>query len=203
MSQRQSVDRVRIEQFLKNLGNRFHRAGRIYLVGGTTLVFEGLRQQTLDIDLVIDVSATAHGEIIQIVRELKDSLSLNIEEVSPGDFIPLPSGHENRHIFISRFGKLDVLHFDLYSTILSKIERGRVQDFEDALTLLRAGQIVWDKLVECFQEILPQMGEHSLKQNPIKFEQNFRTLEGMWRSQSGLPEIKRADGPITDPPARS
>ncbi len=82
-----------------------------------------------------------HSDLIQTVRELKDTLSINVEEASPGDFIPLPSGYENRHTFVERFGMLDVLHFDLYSTALSKIERGRMQDFEDVLALLRAGQI--------------------------------------------------------------
>jgi len=182
MSHRQSVDRARIEEFLKHLGKRFRKPGRVYLVGGTTLVFEGLREQTLDIDVVLGVAASDHGEIIQAVRELKDTLSVNVKEASPGDFIPLPSGYENRHIFVGRFGMLDVLHFDLYSTALSKIERGRMQDFDDVLALLRAGRLEWNALVDCFKEILPQMGKHSLKQNPARFEQNFRTLEALWQS---------------------
>ena len=48
MSQREEVDLRRIEQFLTALGLRFKRAGRVYLVGGTTLVWEGLRVQTID-----------------------------------------------------------------------------------------------------------------------------------------------------------
>jgi hypothetical protein len=183
MSQRQTVDRDRIKQFLQRLGERFRQPARIYLVGGTTLVFEGLRQQTIDIDIIIDVAPPHHDALIQVVRELKDTLSINVEEASPGDFIPLPSGFENRHVFVERFGMLDVLHFDLYSTALSKIERGREQDFDDVLALLRAGQMDWDKLVECFKEILPRMGQHSLKQNPVKFEQNFQTLEALWRAK--------------------
>ena len=48
---RQRVDQQRIEHFLQQLGRQFTKPGRIYLVGGTTMVYEGLRQQTLDIDL--------------------------------------------------------------------------------------------------------------------------------------------------------
>ena len=62
---------------------------------------------------------------------------MNVEEASPGDFIPLPAGSEGRHEFIERFRKLDVFHFDLYSVALSKIERGRTQDLEDVLKLLQ------------------------------------------------------------------
>jgi len=42
------VDRQRIELFLQRLGRLFTKSGRLYLVGGTTMVYEGLRQQTLD-----------------------------------------------------------------------------------------------------------------------------------------------------------
>lgn len=182
MSLRENVDRERIKLFLKHLGDRFKKPGKIYLVGGTSLVFEKLRQQTIDVDVVIEVAPAHHTELIQAIRELKDDLSINVEEASPGDFIPLPSGFENRHIFIERYGSLEVLHFDLYSTALSKIERGREQDLEDVLALLRARQIDWNKLAECFHELLPKMGEHSLKQDPVEFEKNFQTLEALWRA---------------------
>lgn len=56
MSLRQKVDRERIQNFFMKLGRRFRQAGKIYLVGGTTLVFEQLREQTVDIDVVIEVS---------------------------------------------------------------------------------------------------------------------------------------------------
>jgi hypothetical protein len=66
---------------------------------------------------------------------------------------------------------------------LSKIERGRVQDIEDVLTLLHAGRIAWATLETCFQDILPRMGVESLRQDPIEFAQNFHVLEAMWREQ--------------------
>ena len=94
----------------------------------------------------------------------------------------MPAGYENRHEFVGRFGSLDVFHFDLYSTALSKIERGRVQDIEDVLALLRAGRIKWDRLKELFDEILPRMGKESLRQDPVEFGQNFEALEAMRRS---------------------
>lgn len=183
MSLRQNVDRHRIKLFFERLGERFHRPGRIYLVGGTSLVIEQLRQQTVDIDIVVEVSPADHSELITAIRDLMDTFSVNVEEASPRDFIPLPSGYENRHEFVERFGTIDVLHFDLYSTALSKIERGRTQDFEDVVVLLRAGKIDWQRLVEYYEEIRPQMATHSLRQDPAQFEQNFRSLETMWYSK--------------------
>lgn len=38
-----------------------------------------------------------------------------------------------------------------------------------------------DALEEFFKEILPKMGQHSLKQDPVEFEGNFRQLETLWR----------------------
>lgn len=181
MSLRQKVDRERIKDFFKKLGQRFRQEGKIYLVGGTTLVFEQLREQTVDIDVVIEVTPKYHDQLIQAIRSLKDDLSVNVEEASPGDFIPLPKGFEERHQFVERFGSIDVFHFDLYSTALSKIERGRTQDIEDVLELLRKNKIGWKQLEIYFQEILPQMGRQSLKQDPIEFEENFRALEALWR----------------------
>lgn len=85
MSMRPPVDRQRIIRFLQQLGQQFRKPGRVYLVGGTTLVFEGFRTQTLDIDLAFEVGDRDHGEFIRAVRSLKDELAINVEEASPGD----------------------------------------------------------------------------------------------------------------------
>jgi Nucleotidyltransferase of unknown function (DUF6036) len=179
VSQRSPVDRQRITEFLTKLGERYRGRARLYLVGGTTIVFENYRTQTLDIDLTFEVEPADESRLVQAIRELREDLNINVEQVSPGDFIPLPAGYQNRGEFVGRFGGLDVFHFDLYSTALSKVERGSEQDFADVLSLLQAGRIEWAKLRDFFTEILGEFGAHSLKQDPIEFEQNFRALAGM------------------------
>jgi hypothetical protein len=185
MSLRPPVGRNDIQHFLRRLGDEFRDPGRVYLVGGTTLVFEGLRQQTVDIDLTYEVTVDKVGRFVEAVRKLKDDIDINIEEASPGDFIPLPAGAAHRHEYIGRFGQLDVFHFDLYSTALSKIARGRQQDFSDVIALLERKLIGWEHLEAHYQDVLPQMGQRSLKQNPEEFELNFRALEAMWRAAGG------------------
>lgn len=180
MSMRPPVDRQRILIFLQHLGQRFRKPGRVYLVGGTTLVFEGFRTQTLDVDLTFDVDERDHGEFIRVVRALKDELAINVEEASPGDFIPLPEGYQNRAHYVGRFGNLDVYHFDVYSVALSKIERGRDADFADVTALLEAGWLDFHTLKSYFAEIIPQVGERSLKQDPVEFERKFAYLENAW-----------------------
>ena len=185
MSQRREVDRRRIEQFLTALGSRFKRAGRVYLVGGTTLVWEGLRAQTIDIDLTYDVLSEDAGDFAQVIQVLKRELDINVEEASPGDFIPLPAGYRERSLFIGRYGLLDVFHFDLYSTALSKIERGREEDLSDVLILLKDGRIDMDQLGANFKEILPRVETHSLKGDPEEFGRKFASLQQMWQESGG------------------
>ena len=181
---RQQVDRQRIELFLQKIGRLFTRPGRIYLVGGTTMVYEGYRQYTLDIYISFEVADDDHSAFVSAVRELKETLALNIEEASPADFIPLPSGNKERSQFIGRYGQLDVFHYDLFSTALSKIERGIESDFEDVLLLLQSGRLVSSRLADCFEEIMTRYAEASLKQDPVEFRRKFAILKQMWHVRS-------------------
>ena len=186
MSLRQPVSRERIEGFLRWLGNHYRHPARLYLVGGTTVVYEGLRRQIMDIDLAIEVSAGNHGELLTVLREARDTFDINIEEAAPWDFIPLPAGYADRHQFVGRYGEVDVFHFDLYSMALSKIERGRKQDQLDVIALLKSDRLKWDRLQAMYIEILPLMEQKSLKQDSKDFTLNFSATETLWRQAGGL-----------------
>lgn len=182
---RERVDKNRIELFLQRLGQQFPRPGRVFLVGGTTLVYEGLRQQTVDIDITFDIANEDHSRFIAVVRDLKERLSLNIEEASPADFIPLPTGYRERNEFVGRYGQLDVFHFDLYSSALSKIERGAEEDFADVLSLLQSGKLEMGYLQTCFEEVLPRFAKDSLRQDPDEFARKFGVITELWNDQNG------------------
>jgi hypothetical protein len=174
---RPPIDRLRVHYFLVKLGMEFRHPARLYLVGGTTLVYEGLREQSLDIDISYEVADEHEGEFAQVIRRLKDELQINVEQASPGDFIPLPSGWKERAKHVGRFGQVDVFHFDLYSSALSKIERGREGDYQDVMSLLRSGQIEMGELRQAFDNIMPRLERESLKRNPEKFRRNFAVVE--------------------------
>ncbi len=176
MSMREPVDKARIELFLNQLGAQTHQAGRLYLVGGTTMVYEGYRRATLDIDLLVE--ADDPGPIISAIRDLKNSLGVNVEFASPADFIPLPTDWRARSIWVGRFGELDVFHFDLYSMTLSKIERGSERDFQDALALLRDGRIDLETLDRGFNEVLPRIQTEGLAgMDPDIFAAHYAELK--------------------------
>ena len=180
------VNRERIDVFLSRLAQDYRQPARLYLVGGTSHVYERFRQQTLDVDVAFEVPADCRGELIQVLRKIRDTLGIEIEEVSPADYIPLPAGFEKRHQFIGRFGQVEVFHFDWYSTALSKIARGRQQDLADTVVALKNDRISLSKLEGMYRDILPLMGKKTLKQDPAEFALNFAALEALWQSAGGM-----------------
>ena len=148
------------------------------------MVYEGFRRQTLDIAITFEIDRDDCSAFVAAVRELKEKLNLNIEEASPADFIPLPSGYRERSPFIGRYGQLKVFHFDLYSTALSKIERGTDSDFDDVLSLLQSGRIEFAVLAEYFEEIMVHYATESIKQDPVEYRRKFDILTDMWLTGS-------------------
>ena len=70
---RSPVNSHRIEEFLNQFGKRFRGAGQVYLVGGTTMVYEGFSKQTLDIELTFDLHPADHTDFIRICANSRRS----------------------------------------------------------------------------------------------------------------------------------
>ncbi|OGS04164.1 MAG: hypothetical protein A3G41_07330 [Elusimicrobia bacterium RIFCSPLOWO2_12_FULL_59_9] len=174
---RELINSERLRTFLDALGQAIRFPVRLYLVGGTSLIHFGLKEQTVDIDLSWEVDVKNQTELIEVLRNLKEKLNMSIEEASPKEFIPLPAGWRDRCLWAGRFGPVDVFHFDPYSTALSKIDRGSEVDFDDVAQLLAAGKITMEKLEQCCREIIPLMGAASLRQDPRRFQRNFAILK--------------------------
>ena len=135
---RERADEERIRAFLHDLGRHARVAGRVYLTGGATAVLEGWRSSTIDVDMRLEPEDDA---LMRSLPELKERLDLNVELVSPSDFIPELPGWRDRSPFVAREGMLDVHHYDPYSQALSKVERGFEQDLEDVEAMLGAGLV--------------------------------------------------------------
>ncbi len=173
---RSPATRDRIERFLSELGRLYRGTGRLYLVGGTMMVLRGFRLQTQDVDYTAQIAANDEQDLTQAIVALKQRLDLNVEEASPGHFIPLPSGWEDRSPFVGRYGNLDVFTFDPVSTCLSKIARGTGPDVEDVLALLGAGLVQREQLVAAFQEIVPRLPRESVRVDEADFRRKFDAL---------------------------
>lgn len=170
---REPATRGRIELFLQRLGRTFRGSGRLYLVGGTMMVYDGFRQQTQDVDYALEMSPSDEHDFVAAVVRLKRELNLNVEPAAPGDFIPLPSGWQERSRFLERYGALDVFAFDPVSTALSKLARGLTRDVDDVLALLAAGTITTDQLRDAFAEIVPRLAQESVRTDEDDFRRKL------------------------------
>ncbi|MEA2170056.1 MAG: hypothetical protein QOF76_3356 [Solirubrobacteraceae bacterium] len=138
---------------MRALGRVASEPARIYLVGGATAVIEGWRDTTVDVDLRIEPD----HELLRHLPALKDRLDVNIELASPADFLPeLPNWRE-RSRFLFREGPIDVFHYDMYSQVLAKLERGFAQDLADVDAMIASANVDPAALADLFVAIEPDL----------------------------------------------
>jgi hypothetical protein len=151
---RELANAERIRRFMRALGREAGESGRAYLTGGATAVMLGWRESTIDVDLAL---VPESDRLLRALPRLKDDLQINVELASPADFIPVPSGWEDRGIFVAQEGRLAFFHFDLYAQALSKVERAHAQDLEDVRALLERGLVVPAGALDYFERIEPEL----------------------------------------------
>lgn len=173
---RPAVTRDRLLTFLREAGRRFHGAGRLYLVGGSQMVLLGFRSETEDVDYMAQIDRAHDAAFTGAVRALIREMQISVEPAGPADFIPLPTGWEERSRFIGRYGDLDVFTLDPVSTALSKIERGTDQDIDDALQLVTAGYVTLDDLRTGFADVLPRLERESVRVDEADFRRKFNAF---------------------------
>jgi hypothetical protein len=147
------VDEPCIRALARQLGQVARGPVRIYLTGGSTAVLEGWREAMIDVDLRFEPEA---DELLRELPALKERLGVNIELSSLPDFIPELSGWRERSPLVFRYGGVDVHHFDLYSQVLSKIERSFAQDLADIHTMIERGLVEPARLLELYEATEPE-----------------------------------------------
>lgn len=171
---RQSSNKEKIRQFMKELGHNTKEKGRVYLTGGATAVLFDWRDMTIDIDIK---PVPDSDEIFRAIESLKNKIDVNIELASPGEFIPPLPGWEERSLFIENDGALDFFHYDFYAQALAKIERGHHQDQKDVKEMLQRGLVEPKKLLHLFNSIKPQLIRYP-SINANVFEEKVREVVG-------------------------
>jgi hypothetical protein len=151
---RELADCTRIEEFMRELGRAVDVEGHVYLTGGATAVLHGWRETTIDVDIKL---IPDRDEILREIPKLKEKLNLNVELAAPSDFIPLPSGWEERSPLIRQVGKLSFHHFDPVAQALSKAERGHDQDIRDVREMVTAGLVAPAEALIQFEAIEPEL----------------------------------------------
>ena len=151
---RELADAARIRRFMRTLGAEADSDGAGYLAGGATAVLHGWRKSTIDVDIKL-VPET--DRLLRALARIKEELSINVELVSPADFIPVSPDWENRSLFAAREGLLTFYHFDLYAQALAKLERAHAQDLPDVRAMVEAGLVEPARALAYFAEIEPEL----------------------------------------------
>lgn len=147
---RPPVDAERVRALARELAAVSREATTLYLTGGATAVLEGWRPSTIDVDLRLEPDS---DDLLRRIAEVKDQLDINVELVSPPDFVPeLPDWRE-RSPFVFQEGNITVRHFDPYSQALAKVERGFEQDLLDVQAMLETGMVDAERALELFAEV--------------------------------------------------
>ena len=151
---REAADLIRIQRFMRAIGDEALGETRVYFTGGATAVLYGWRASTVDVDIKL---VPERDELFRAIPTLKEQLRLNVELASPADFIPVRSDWEGRSPFIAREGRVSFHHFDLCAQALAKIERGHALDVADVRELLRSGLVEHTQLADYFEAIAPNL----------------------------------------------
>jgi hypothetical protein len=146
---RELADAERIRAFMRALGRSADVDGACYLTGGATAVLVGWRASTIDVDIRL-VPKTKR--LLRGLQRIKDELRINVELASPVDFIPGPSGWEERSVLVARKGRLSFYHFDLYAQALAKLERAHAQDLGDVTAMVERELIEPSRALAYFVE---------------------------------------------------
>lgn len=149
-----------LEDFLTEIGRRLTGDSKLVLLGGSALLLLGHSRPTSD----VDYEGAEHE--ISVFRELLNHVAMErqieVEAVPIEQFVPIPTGADERHIPVGNFGRLQVLVLDPYSIALSKIDRGLDSDLEDVAFLIRRGYVVFDRLSEVIDKASAQSVEFDL-----------------------------------------
>lgn len=149
---REVVDAARLAAFMSALGRESRAESRVYLTGGSSAVLLDWRASTIDVDVKLEPE---RDELFRAIAGIKESLRINVELASPGDFIPELPGWRDRSPFIAREGSVSFHHYDFYAQALSKLERGHARDVADVRAMHDRKLIRTAKLLSLFAEIQP------------------------------------------------
>jgi hypothetical protein len=147
---RRAADAKRIVALAKELGRTVPPGTRMYLTGGATAVLEGWRDSTVDVDVRFEPDSDA---ALGRIRDLKEEIEVNVELASPLDFLPPLPGWRERSRFRFCEGNLEVFDFDPYSQAMSKLERGFDLDLDDVQSMVDAGLIEPERMLELLEAI--------------------------------------------------
>lgn len=173
---RAPVDPAKVRQLLRELGRRARGPGRVYLIGGASALLEGWRSTTVDVDLKLDPEPPG---IFEAIGQLKNELDVNVELVSPDQFLPQPPDWRTRSTFVEKHGQVEFFHYDFRAQALSKLARGYERDLGDVRAMLDRNLIARDDLTAALDVIRPALIRYPALDSET-FERRVRDFLEEW-----------------------
>ena len=181
------VTRSTLEQVLDRVGAAVEGGGTLYLVGETSLVWEGVRSWTDEVEIAVTSEKGLAATVEQALAEIAKDLGIKIIHENPGDVIPLPEGWRgNCRLVDHRAGMLEVAHFDPYSVSLRFLARGDEEDYKLIIAYVERGWISMDELDRRLTELLPRFSFETIAQDPAEFRRKYKGLQQMARAKGLL-----------------
>ncbi len=148
-----------IIELLESIGRVLNKPVRAYILGGAVLTLRGVKESTLDIDIIVEDSDSYRAlvealQALGFIREdklrFRNPLTSEYVDVDVGKFIKLPLYTELKRDaqLLGVFGNLTVLLLPNESVILFKSLTEREKDIDDIADIIMRESVNWDKLLQ-------------------------------------------------------
>lgn len=172
----QPVDQERLLAFLKRLDAALNRPGVLFLLGGSSLIWRGIKTESLDIDLALAEDEPDPLPLLEAITVAGDFIEALVDVIRMSESLPLPVGYADRAELAARFEQLTVYHFDPYSVALTKLARSAQKDVRDVGSMLKAGLIDCATLRAHFASVLARYQRRVTRGDWEDFQRKFETF---------------------------
>lgn len=174
------VTHATLNEFLVRTADAFRQEGVLYLIGETSQVYESWRGWTAQIDMSSNTPDQQAFE--KASMHVAASMDIDVLDEYPGDLIPLPEGFEHRSRPVATIGKMEVRHFDPYSTAFRFLARGDEPDYHLVLAYLKHGWVELEEMNQLLAQLLPHFSMDTIQQDPAEFRRKYKGLLQMAES---------------------
>lgn len=132
------------------MGNVLKESYEIVAVGGTSLALHGLKEQTRDVDFIVE-----RGDILKFADKYKESYNGIIHLAEPGTCfsIYMPVDYMTRTIRITTSGNVTLYTLDILDSIITKASRFNDRDRADLQSCMDVST----------SDLLSRISDYSLK----------------------------------------
>ncbi len=176
MAGKKVIDYERLRAFLIRLDASLERPGVLFLLGGSSLTWRGIKPYSTDIDVALDDNEADPLPLLDAIDQAGDFIEAMVDVIRLGGNLPLPEGYADRAEFAEKFNLLSVYHFDPYSIALTKLARFQTRDVADVSGMLNAGLIDCTSLHHHFESVLTRIPRGVSRSDREDFKRKVETF---------------------------